>query len=596
MKRPFSIGSKIGLGFGTVLLLVMVVMLITNSTLRKSREINHSINDVYNPSVASLEKLRSSILLTRMLITNWAFVQSREDTQEKLNLIQITERDIPKIKREIDSLSVNWQPSQVEQKIKIYKELNTLLEMYELVKANLPDMRSYDNPYAQFMIRDYAEDGGEIDNQTTLVMQELSALTNSQRALMESDGISMIRSFDKLEGYLRNFGILLVLGGAVIAVLTVRSIVVPVNGLRNVILALSKGKIPEHIGIKSNDEVGEMATALEGLVQGLRRTAAFSAEVGKGNFDYEYHPLGEDDVLGHALLVMRDDLRENALFLEEKVKHRTEEVVAQKDQIEKQNRRLVELYKNITDSIRYAKRLQDNILPSISRIKEIFPNSFVFFRPRDIVSGDFYFFQVIDNRVVFAAVDCTGHGVPGAFMSLMGYNNLVQVVNESDALLPGLMLEELSKLAFKTLNKNSDTSTMRDSMDIALCVLDMETRVLQYAGAYCPLYIISATGELKITKANHLPIGSREHINSTYDTHTIQLKEDDTIYLFSDGYVDQFGGEDNKKFMYSRFRELLLKIYHLSPQQQAESLQTALLNWRGEHEQIDDILVMGIRV
>src|SRR5690606_31547996 len=154
----------------------------------------------------------------------------------------------------------------------------------------------------------------------------------------------------------------------------------------------------------SNDEIGEMAIALNNMVEGFRRTTEFSRQVGSGNFDYHYQPLSSEDTLGHALLKMRDDLAENERILEQKVVERTEEVVRQRDEIERQRLKLEELYKDVTDSIRYAKRLQDSILPPERYISELLPESFVLFKPKDIVSGDFYWFERTKNKVLFAAV------------------------------------------------------------------------------------------------------------------------------------------------------------------------------------------------
>ncbi len=338
-----------------------------------------------------------------------------------------------------------------------------------------------------------------------------------------------------------------------------------------------------------------MTSALMGLIDGLRRTTDFSHAVAAGDFNAEYRPLSDEDVLGHALLKMRAELGERERVLEQKVRERTEEVVRQKEEVERQSRKVVELYQNVTDSIRYAKRLQESILPPDRKIKELLPGSFVFYRPKDIVSGDFYWFERIGGHTVFAAVDCTGHGVPGAFMSLVGHNGLNQAVRESASLRPSEVLGGLNRIAFDALHKDRDQSLVRDGMDMALCVYDPVARTLDYAGANCPLYLVRG-GDVIQYAPDKIPIGGFElNAPKAFTDHHIQLQEGDVIYIFSDGYADQFGGPKGKKFLYRRFRELLASISTEPLEAQKRALQDAFTHWKGAHEQVDDILVIGMR-
>ena len=618
MKTRFTIGRKIGFGFGILLVLTFIVFFLTNNTLRKSRTVNERIIHVYNPSIAALETLKSAILRTRMLITNWAFVQSREDADEKLVLNHITNEEIPQMKRYIDRYATKWDPKQQEQKKKIYKDLDELLGMYETVKKALPDMRSYDDPTARFMARDYAEDSGEIDVKAKQIISELNILSNSQRDEAKKDSETMVQSFNVLNTYIRYFGFVLILGGVLIAIYTARSIVLLVQELKRVIEKLSRGVFPEHMPKNGNDEIGEMTEALSQLVVGLRQTTEFSRQVGSGNFKVEYNALSDEDALGKALLKMRDDLRENQRMLrenerdlEQKVEARTAEVVSQKEEIErknqalsdqkttieKKNRRLTELYTNITDSIKYAKRLQENILPHENQIKAVFPEYFIFYKPRDIVSGDFYYLRKVQNKVIISVVDCTGHGVPGAFISLVGHNSLDEAIKQNKDLEPGKILSSLSKIAAQTLNKTTEDNSVHDGMDLGLCVLDLESRKLKFAGAYNPLYVIrkSKPTEIEICKADKLPVGNLEN-NGKYTQHEMTLKKGDRFYLFSDGYVDQFGGEKGRKLMYNRFRQLLLDVQSNPMKKQGELVENYLRSWKKGHEQVDDILLMGIEI
>ncbi len=275
--------------------------------------------------------------------------------------------------------------------------------------------------------------------------------------------------------------------------------------------------------------------------------------------------------------------RENAL-LEEKVRDRTTTVVAQKEELAQKN-------KDITDSIRYAKRIQFAILPE----KSPFPDTFILFKPKDIVSGDFYWFTEVGDKEFFSAVDCTGHGVPGAFMSIIGHNSLSKIVREYGILEPGKILTQLNKEVMGTLQQRSDSGDVYDGMDLALACYDRKEGILEYSGAFNPLYLIR-DGEILETKADKVSIGRSSIIREVkFTNHRVELKKGDTIYLFSDGYADQFGGELMKKFKYKNLKELILRIQPESMKNQRALLDQTIEQWRGELEQVDDILVIGRR-
>lgn len=275
--------------------------------------------------------------------------------------------------------------------------------------------------------------------------------------------------------------------------------------------------------------------------------------------------------------------RENA-FLEEKVRDRTAIVVAQKEELAQKN-------KDITDSIRYAKRIQFAILPE----KSPYPDTFILFKPKDIVSGDFYWFTETKDKEFFSAVDCTGHGVPGAFMSIIGHNSLTKIVREYGILEPGKILTQLNKEVLGTLHQRSDFGDVYDGMDLALVAYNRKEGILEYAGAFNPLYLIR-DGEILETKADKASIG-RSSLNTEveFTNHRIKIKKGDTVYLFSDGYADQFGGELMKKFKYKNFKELILRIQTENMANQRTILDQTIEDWRGDVEQVDDILVIGRR-
>ena len=244
----------------------------------------------------------------------------------------------------------------------------------------------------------------------------------------------------------------------------------------------------------------------------------------------------------------------------------------------------------ILNSILYAKRLQNATLPSEKTMVQLFKDSAVFYRPKDIVSGDFYWMEEVDDLVFFAVADCTGHGVPGAMLSVFGNNALNRCINEYKLREPGKILDTLTELVELSLTKNN--SEVSDGMDISLCVWDKGSK-LSYAGAYNPLYIIR-NGELLETKADKQPIG--KYITRVlYTTHEFDLQEGDSIYLFSDGYADQFGGPKGKKLKYSAFKQYLLELNHLESSKISDELGRRFDIWKEGVEQIDDVCLMNVK-
>lgn len=253
---------------------------------------------------------------------------------------------------------------------------------------------------------------------------------------------------------------------------------------------------------------------------------------------------------------------------------------------------------DLLSSIQYARLIQEAILPSEERFKSIIPESFVFHLPRDIVSGDFYWLQEWDGKILVAAVDCTGHGVPGAFMSIIGNNQLNAAVREEGLTRPSLILDSLNRGVSNTLRRQSDDDDagIKDGMDIALISIDYKNRKLEYAGAYNPFYIIR-DGRLIETKGDKFPIGlSQDDQDRTFTNHEFDLVEGDAVYIFSDGYPDQFGGPQGKKYKYDQFRSLLFEVHQLKPKRQLHTLQGDFSDWKGDLLQLDDVLVIGLKL
>ena len=237
-------------------------------------------------------------------------------------------------------------------------------------------------------------------------------------------------------------------------------------------------------------------------------------------------------------------------------------------------------------------RIQASIMPSEAKFKKMLQDSFIFYKPKDIVSGDFYWVEQVNELILFAAVDCTGHGVPGALVSVVGMNLLNQAVLEKGITNPAHILQHLDQGVHHTLSQHGST----DGMDLALCSINLNTNELQYAGAHNPIYYVR-NGKLIEHKGDNIFIGNNfEEKNKAFTSHSIQLEKGDCLYLFSDGYADQFGGPKGKKFMIKRFKEMLLEINNKPFEEQRSHIHWALTDWQGTTERVDDILVMGFEV
>jgi len=351
---------------------------------------------------------------------------------------------------------------------------------------------------------------------------------------------------------------------------------------------------------------------------------------------------------------------ENQKLFDELKRKKAKLTVAMK-QLEEQNHELAENHRDLSDSVNYAKRIQMAIMPPRYAVNKILGENFIVYLPKDVVSGDFYFVDSIGDKVIFAVVDCTGHGVPGALMSVVGFNCLDQAVSKKRMISPSDILSYLDDGVNNTLRQTADESGVKDGMDLGLCTLDLKTLELQFAGAYNPAYIISKSASLnsikerKIdtrhprqvgnkrmeqskvgkrvievstvnggngdiwmggkeeeiytpnmtvgdynlfeVKADKLPIGvNLDGVVDIYTNHTVQLDKGDTVYLFTDGYADQFGGKNEKKFKYHRMKELMLSMQDKPMIEQKRILVKTFSKWKDGQEQIDDVLIMGLKV
>ncbi len=269
------------------------------------------------------------------------------------------------------------------------------------------------------------------------------------------------------------------------------------------------------------------------------------------------------------------------------VNERTHELKIKNEEITIKNR-------EITDNLNYAKRIQSAILPDLNTIYKTFPQSFVLYLPKDIVSGDFFSFFIKNNCAIVIAADCTGHGVTGAFLSVIGSSLLNQVIHKNEIPNPGNILDLLHEEMITALNQRNNEST--DGMDVSICLVDFEKQLLRYAGANRPMWLIRK-GEMIIYPPNKFPIGGLQIFhNENFSNHEITLQKNDTFYIFTDGFADQFGGINDKKLLTKKLKEILLAIQHLDMINQKDYLNDFFQNWKGSNEQVDDVLVIGVRV
>lgn len=276
------------------------------------------------------------------------------------------------------------------------------------------------------------------------------------------------------------------------------------------------------------------------------------------------------------------------------IKHANFMLEEQNIEIKHQRDQIFQQKQEITDSIHYASRIQNALLPPEKLLNKL-SDHFILYMPRDIVSGDYYWMTQKDGKTVILAADCTGHGVPGAFMSMLGISFMNEIVNKSDMTQPNEILNKLRDNVVNSLHQTGEEGEAQDGMDLSLCVINNDKSKLQFAGAYNPLFLIR-DDKLIEYKADKMPIGIYKEKEDSFTNHEIDIREGDTLYMFSDGYEDQFGGPSAKKFMAKRFKELLLSIYKNPMKEQKGILDTTLKEWKGGIDQIDDILVMGFRI
>lgn len=256
--------------------------------------------------------------------------------------------------------------------------------------------------------------------------------------------------------------------------------------------------------------------------------------------------------------------------------------------------KLLKQQNELSESLKYASSIQKALFPKDTVVKSIFPESFILFIPKDIVSGDFYWVHKSHNFSMVVVGDCTGHGVPGAFMSILGISFLNQIVAAMQTYNAAKVLNILREYMMNAMGQTGNDNEPKDGIDLALCILDYNTGQLQYAGAFNPVYIISDNNLVQLT-ADKMPIGVATEFETSFKNATYKMKHGDMLYLFTDGFADQFGGSYGKKYKYQSFRNLLLKTAGKPIHLQHNTLENEFIKWKGTHNQLDDVTIFGIR-
>ncbi len=285
-------------------------------------------------------------------------------------------------------------------------------------------------------------------------------------------------------------------------------------------------------------------------------------------------------------------------FMFSKIKKYNKTLENQKFEIEEQKNLIQIKNDQITDSINYARKIQDSILVPESKIRKYVPDMFIYYKPKDIVSGDFYWFSKYESKYVITAIDCTGHGVPGAFLSMIGNTLLHEIVNIKHVFKPDQILAMLHTGIMLALNQDSEEATSEDGMDMSLCTVDAKLNRFQFAGAKNSLYVVQGD-KLKILKANYYSIGGRPlrpDMKVQFTCYDFMYDDSTSIYMFSDGYLDQFGGDTGEKFNTQRFKDMILENREMSMEEQKTLFTSTMDQWKGGRQQIDDFLVMGIKL
>lgn len=576
---------KVTFAFVLVLIIVLVNIIFNYYIIQKNKATVAQMTEVINPYVEALEEFNLVVTESKMYATNWVYLQN--SVEDKKSLDSLHKHHYPDLKRTLDGFMAQLHKGPDRDSLQaVFNKFEELIRVEKEIMHTLVTFDDYENPQKKFQCEELIE--SEVLPRTQDIMASLGKIIKRNR------DEALVMKADIENSSFRMMTIML--GASVFLFLFVFLAVSFISGsIRNPILKmkdtvqhLAKGELTSgKISMRDRNVVAEMVDSVNILSDSFTKTSTFANEIGKGNLTAAYEKLSENDVLGTALINMRNSLHAYSVDMENKVSERTQEVIEKSEKLEL-------AYREIRDSINYAKRIQESILPADEMITRVFGDSFIFYRPKDIVCGDFYWFAQRGDEALIAAVDCTGHGVPGALMTVIGNSLLNQIMAGTDSTDPASILTQLDKKLLETFQQHGNVST-NDGMDAAIVRYRINKREITFAGAKRPLYIFK-NGELLELKGNKSPIGSFNHnFDKLFTAQKINMNAGDTIYMFSDGLQDQFGGDSGKKFMIKRFRDLLSELQHVPMRDQLTRIEKEIDAWQGRYEQTDDMLLVGIR-
>ncbi len=578
---------KVTIAFVAVIVIVLFNTIFNAYLIRKNKATVAEMTEVINPYVESLQQFDVLVTESKMYATNWVYLQNSIDDKKELDSLQ--KFHYPALQKRLEAFTDRLNKQADKDSLQaVFKKFDDLIAVEKDIMKTLVTFDDYENPQKKLKCEGTIED--EILPRTQEVMVQLHKIIDRNIAEARTMKANIEKASKRMMAIMLacSFGLFIFVFFAVSFISG--AIRKPVLKMKDIIQQLSKGELPDDkIETKDKNVVAEMATSVNALSESFTKTSVFASEIGKGNLTVHYDKLSDNDLLGNALINMRNSLHDYSVDMEEKVRTRTQEVV-------EKSKKLEHAYTEIKDSINYAKRIQDSILPADDMIAAAFKESFVFYKPKDIVCGDFYWFAQRNDELLIAAIDCTGHGVPGAIMTVIGNAILNQITSVADTTDPSKILTHLDRRLQETFSHGTnDELSIKDGMDAAICRYRINKREISFAGAKRPLYLFK-NGELIEIKGTKAPIGSFiDNYDKHFTTQKINMNPGDTIYMFSDGVQDQFGGNEGKKFMVGRFRDLLISIQPLTMKEQRKKVEETLAGWQGNHEQTDDMLLIGIR-
>jgi serine phosphatase RsbU (regulator of sigma subunit) len=568
-RKLNTISRRLRISYLIIIFASLIGAMVCVGTLLTSAKIDSTISEVEIPSIEVLKELKHLTKEIYKLSTTHIYQANDNDTRL---LATIRKSDFPELTKELKVKSEKW--TEGSQKIILKDAITTgdaLLQDAETLLSILSTSEDYSNAV-------------KLDIAATLTDKHISiksAKLNEQLDMIVTEKTSFL-----MEAQLQKEKALLILAITLVLVLIViiatsylmmqstrRLIVKPIMEINTSIMKLGDGVIPKLEVESKIHEIQLMSTSINQMVNGIKSKIDFANLLGNGNYAANFDMLSKEDALGKALLEMRDKLKED----QEEILDKT---------------------KKITESINYSHRIQSSLLPTEDFLQNTFKDLFMFYKPKDVVSGDFPYFYKNEDYAYIATVDCTGHGVPGALMSFIGYFTLNQIMNENKHTKPtGQILDELHDKIQKTLRQDVNQNAAKDGMDVALCKINLKNLVLEFSGAHRPLYLVINDVFSEI-KGDKYPIGGMHYkTRKPFISHAFQLTKGDSILFNTDGLPDQFGGNNGKeKFMSKRVRDLIANNKNHSMDEMKHLFENEFETWKGNSKQMDDVLMIGIKV